>query len=173
MLTLKVRPAHESNDWDWAVNRGRVTTLDGIQVAILGAADYTVDPDNPNQLLSINGTYMEGIRQNNAVMRQRGVRWGVSKDSRGQWRTQGDDLSRIALELLLGVVVDSDGWPLDLSYAEALGKLDDEGLRHEAATMELHRGQYQLAQVCTMLNVLKDRPVASEELSKKLRASMF
>lgn len=111
MLNVKAIPLRErDNDWEWAINRGRVETLEGIKVALLGAADYTVDPDDPDQLLSINGTYMEGIRQKDAAMRRRGIRWAIHRyRNESRWNVSGDDLCRIALEVLLGEVTDKDG----------------------------------------------------------------
>ena len=114
MLTLKVQrhPQIGSHDWEWAVLNGQVKELEGVKVALLGAADYVVDPDHPTRLLSINGVYMDGIRKHDDTLRSRGVRWVIDTRPDGGWLIPGDDLSRIAIELLLGVVTDPDGRPM-------------------------------------------------------------
>ena len=156
MLTVISTPLRErDNDWEWAMNRGRIETLESIKVALLGAADYTVDPDNPEQLLSINGTYMEGIRQKDASMRRRGIRWAIAKyRDQSRWNVGGDDLCRIALEVLLGVHTDKDGQILPPFEALMRGIMEDKfdtrsfkravlaayGQEHEAVFDRLWKG---------------------------------
>lgn len=111
MFCVKVKPRRlDDKDWAWALERGRIETIEGVRVALLGASDYVLE--SPTRLVSINGTYIEGLRNKDPALKERGVRWSCEQRADGRWHLSNDELARIALELLTRRVFDVEGNPL-------------------------------------------------------------
>lgn len=124
---LKTRLQSNGNDsmWNWAIENGYFDKIysRGVNVSILylGSADYSLipinekggyDPACDSILYSINGQFREWVK-NGMRGTIKGVRWTVNRTpyNKTRWNI-GCCLDRLAIELIMGELVDYNGNPI-------------------------------------------------------------
>lgn len=137
MLNTRLsKPEWAGQEWDWAVDNGRLFRIWApgtikprlfFDVLLLGQADYVAcninkeglySPSAPLRLFSVNGEFRMWV-EGGMKGPIRGVRWEIEYSSyedeysKPHWKVSGDSLALLAIEKIMGELVDSKGRPIE------------------------------------------------------------